>query len=214
MFSLGKVKMMIKGKKEYKLYLEADRISLGKNKPSSLLEKIINAFLRDRVWEYQKILRKVEYIKNCKHGLLGKIRYAFALRKLHKLGTRLGFYIYPNNFGPGLSIGHPGMIIINTYVRIGANCRIHPGTVIATQAGPLSRTPRLGNNIYIGPGVKIFGDIEIADNIAIGANSVVNKSFIEPGITIAGVPAEKTSGKGSENLIIKGSEIAEQYMEL
>jgi serine O-acetyltransferase len=102
------------------------------------------------------------------------------------------------------------MIIVNTDARIGANCRIHPGTVIATQAGPVSKTPRLGDNIYIGPGVKISGDIELADNIAIGANSVVNKSFTEPGITIAGAPARKISNKGSLDLIIRGSELARQ----
>jgi len=203
---------MIKSKKDYKFYLEADRISLGRNIHPSIIERMINVFFRDEVWEYQKLLRKVEYIKNCTHGLIGRIRYAFALRKLRILGSSLGFYIFPNNFGPGLSISHAGTIIVNTNARIGANCRIHPGTVIATQAGPVSRTPRLGNNIYIGPGVKIFGDIEISDNIAIGANSVVNKSFTEPGITIAGVPAKKISNKGSFDLLIKGSEIVEQRM--
>jgi serine O-acetyltransferase len=201
---------MIKSKKDYEFYLKADQISLGRNLHPTILERMENTFFRDdKVWDYQKSLRKVEYIKNCKHSLLGRIRYAFALKKLHRLGSRLGFYIYPNNFGPGLSISHPGMIIVNTYARIGANCRIHPGTVIATQAGPVSRTPRLGDNIYIGPGVKIFDEIEIADNIAIGANSVVNKSFKEPGITIAGVPAKKISNKGSFDLIVRGSEVAE-----
>jgi len=37
--------------------------------------------------------------------------------------------------------------------------------------------------------------------IAIGANSVVNKSFTEPNIGIAGVPAIKINDKGSENLL-------------
>jgi serine O-acetyltransferase len=199
---------MIKSKRDYEFYLEADRISLGRTVHTNILDRILSIFERDEVWEYEKLLRNVEYIKNCNNGLLGKIRYAFALKKLHTTGRRLGFYIFPNNFGPGLSISHPGMIIVNTCARIGANCRIHPGTVITTQAGPISKTPRLGDNIYIGPGVKIFGDIEIADNIAIGANSVVNKSFTEPGITIAGVPAKKISNNGSFELLVKGSEMA------
>jgi serine O-acetyltransferase len=200
---------MIKSKKDYEFYLEADRISLSNNKKRTIKERIVDIFFgRDKVWQYQKTLRKVEYIKNCQTGLLGKIRYAFAFKKLQDLGGVLGFYIYPNNFGPGLSISHPGTIIVNSNARIGANCRIHPCTVIATQAGPAIKTPKLGDNIYIGPGVKMFGEIEIADNIAIGANSVVNKSFTEPGITIAGVPAKKTSDKGSTDLLIKGSEIA------
>ena len=50
--------------------------------------------------------------------------------------------------------------------------------------------PTIGNNVEIGFGAVIIGKI-IADGIKIGANSVVTKSFLEPNITIAGVPAKK-----------------------
>jgi len=60
----------------------------------------------------------------------------------------------------------------------------------------------LGDNIYIGPGVKISGPIRIADNIAIGANSVVMHDFNTPSISIAGAPARKISDTGSEEYII------------
>ena len=36
----------------------------------------------------------------------------------------------------------------------------------------------------------IIGGVQIADDIKIGANAVVNRSFTEPGVTIAGVPAK------------------------
>lgn len=49
----------------------------------------------------------------------------------------------------------------------------------------------LGKNVDLGIGAKIIGGVTIADNIKIGANAVVTKSFTEPGITIAGVPAKK-----------------------
>ena len=65
---------------------------------------------------------------------------------------------------------------------------------------------KIGDNVYIGPD-KTFGSITIADDIAIGANSVVNSSFTQPGITIAGIPAKKVSNKGSERLIIKATEL-------
>lgn len=51
--------------------------------------------------------------------------------------------------------------------------------------------PTIGNNVEIGFGAVIIGKIKIADGIKIGANSVVTKSFLEPNITIAGVPAKK-----------------------
>lgn len=37
----------------------------------------------------------------------------------------------------------------------------------------------------------MLGDVRLADNIAVGANAVVNKSFDEENIAIAGVPAKK-----------------------
>ena len=61
----------------------------------------------------------------------------------------------------------------------------------------IAQNCKIGNNVYIAPGVKILPDAEIADNIRIGANAVVTKSFLEPGITIAGVPAVKISDKGN-----------------
>lgn len=72
--------------------------------------------------------------------------------------------------------------------------------VIATYPGT-EKAPKIGNNVFIGAGAKIYGDIIIADDTAIGANSLVNKSFTESGITIAGIPARKVSNKGSKNLI-------------
>lgn len=42
------------------------------------------------------------------------------------------------------------------------------------------KAPLIGNDVYIGPGAVIFGDIEIADGCYIGANAVVLKSVTEP----------------------------------
>lgn len=89
-------------------------------------------------------------------------------------------------FGPGLSLAHTGNIIINPNAHIGENCRIHVGVNIGAHH---DKAPSIGNNVYIGPGAILFGDIQIADNIIIGANATVNKSFTEPNVVIAGTPA-------------------------
>ena len=52
------------------------------------------------------------------------------------------------------------------------------------------KAPVIGNDVYIGPGSVIFGDITIADGCYIGANSVVNKSVEEPNSVIVGIPAK------------------------
>ena len=62
--------------------------------------------------------------------------------------------------------------------------------------------PQFGDNVYIAPGAKIFGNITIASNTAIGANAVVNKSFLEENTIIAGIPA-KVIGEVDIKRIIK-----------
>ena len=123
--------------------------------------------------------------RNVKLG--GVIRCTLAKYKFIKILGKLGFSITINVFGPGLSLPHRGNIIVNPKTRIGENCRIHVGVNIGAHH---DKAPRIGNNVYIGPGAIIFGDVEIADNVSIGANATVNKSFTEPNVVIAGTPAK------------------------
>jgi serine O-acetyltransferase len=190
---------MIKSKNEYHFYLEADKIAL----------QIVNNwknFLFYDTWRFEKLLRKYEYYLNCKKSKIW-LPYIYYLKYKHyRIGKKLGFTIPPNVFGPGLSIPHFGTIIVNSAVKVGENCRIHNCVHLATQCGE-TKCPTIGNNVFIGPGVVIIGDIFIADDIIIGANSFVNKSFYEKGITIAGSPAKKVSDKGFETCYFKATEI-------
>ncbi len=164
-------------------------------------------FLGDEIWKFQRLLRKVEYYTNCETSIISRAYRYYLIVRFNNLSGRLGFTILPNVFGPGLSIAHRGTIVINPSAKIGANCRIHTCVNIGTGAGHSDLAPKIGDNVYIGPGAKIFGDIVIADGIAIGANAVVNKSFTEKGIGIAGVPAKKINDRGSEGLLIKATEL-------
>lgn len=184
---------MINSKDDYKFYKKADEIALGRAEETGFRRRLLLSY--DYVWKFERLLRKTEYYQNCATSSLGRTYYNYLNLSLHKLKTKLGFIIPTNCFGPGLSIGHVGTIVVNQAARIGCNCRIHACVVIA--GGEVNNSPKIGNNVYIGPGAKIFGDITIANGIRVGANSVVNKSFLEPNITIAGIPAKKVSPKGS-----------------
>jgi serine O-acetyltransferase len=87
---------------------------------------------------------------------------------------------------------------------VGANCELHnlvhiaQNLHIAQKGAESDKAPTIGDNVFIGPGARVLGDITIADGIVIGANSVVTKSFYETDITIAGVPARKISDRGSD----------------
>lgn len=135
---------------------------------------------------YLYYLRKEEYHKN--NGR--KIRKTIFFILKRRLGRKSMLEIAPNTVGPGLKLSHYGSRIINGETRIGRNASIHSDVQIGkTDTG----TPVIGNDVYIGPGVKMYGKIEIANGIKIGANALVNKSFTEEGVTIAGVPAKIVS---------------------
>ena len=182
---------MIKNHSDYLHYLEMDRKALNQ-------KKILRNLFFDDVWKFQRTLRCLEYMTNCNKNLFLKKIVAMYFRYISK---QLGFTIPINVFGPGLSIAHYGTIVVNGNCKIGKNCRIHVCVNIGSMAGEAYAAPTLGDNCYIGPGAKLFGSIVIGDNTAIGANSVVNKSFTDGNVTIAGIPAVKVSEKGTEGLL-------------
>lgn len=171
---------MIDSKSTYKKYLNEDLKCYGLNKWHFWygFRYPIVAFVRH--------LRLIEYISNCHKGLFWSKFLIFQKILFRKRSIFLGFSIPPNTCGRGLKINHWGTIVISPEASIGANARINVCVNIGLKN---NLAPNIGDNVYIGPGAKLFGGITIGDNVIIGANSVVNKSFTD-GVTIAGVPAE------------------------
>ena len=142
---------------------------------------------------FQLRLRRIEYLHNTAGHNPLKGLWRFVLEVVnHRLATRLGFTIPKNVFGPGLHIVHYGTIVVHPDARVGRNCRLHPSTSI----GDYNGVPRLGDNVYIGPGAKIYGPVTLGENVAVGANAVVNKSF-GSNVTLGGVPARIVAEKGA-----------------
>lgn len=103
-------------------------------------------------------------------------------------------------FGSGFVILHSVGIVINTRVRGGKNIYLESGVVIGeTKRG----CPVLGDNIFIGSGAKIVGDIYIGDNVTIGANAVVVKS-VKSNTVVGGVPAQIIRKKTPEETVLVG----------
>ena len=182
---------MIQTKADYRRYLERDAIALGcKRKRPKLVG--------DEVWKFQRILRKKEYHATFSKGkkLLFLLPILLNRSAFRRMSVRLGFSIPPGVFEEGLSIAHYGTIVVTSKAKVGKNCRIQEGVTIGKTNGS-QKGPVLGDNVYLGSGAKIIGDVIIADDVAIGANAVVVKSITEPGTTWGGVPARKISDNNS-----------------
>lgn len=180
---------MITSKKDLKGFLTVDNNWLL---PTSLKQRVVEQVAKYPSFvlrKYVLYLRKQEYFVNTAgkskiKGLLG----LYYERKKNNLGMRLGIEIGPNCFGKGLQIYHGGSIIVNPNVRAGENIKLHGGNCIGNN-GKSDGVPRIGNNVDIGYGAVLIGDITIADNVTIGANAVVNKSILEEGCTVVGIPS-------------------------
>lgn len=137
------------------------------------------------LWKYVRLLRLTEYHFNCGH----KLRYWISQRKKNILGAKLGITLWKNVVDEGLKIWHYGSIIVNANAKIGKNCQLHGNNCIGNKGESDEAAPTLGDNVDIGVGAKIIGNIYIADNVKIGANAVVTKSCNEKGAVLVGVPA-------------------------
>lgn len=182
---------MINSREELQFFLDADKFALGRKGTPKLFT--------DKVWKFQIALRKSEYYKG--KGGFGKL--FFLKNKIIKmrLGYQLGFDIPEGVFGAGLRINHFGNIIVNRNSKVGRWCDIHQGVNIGA-SNPEKRikgekyTPTIGDNVWIGPGAKIYGNIEIGSQVQVGTNAVVGKSFGED-VTIGGIPAKVIGDKGT-----------------
>lgn len=90
--------------------------------------------------------------------------------------------------GKNFRIDHFGDIIISGFAEFGDNCVIRNGVTVGLRRVNEPVAPKIGNNVDIGSGARVLGDITIGDNVAIGANAVVLQN-IPPNSIAAGVPA-------------------------
>lgn len=175
---------MIRNKNEYLYYVKMDAIA--------------NDHKNNVITKWQRLYRKYEYYRNCKKKIIYLPFVVILKKRFERLSIKLGFSIPINVFGHGLSVAHYGTIVVNGNARVGKNCRIQEGVTIGATNGD-EDAPKIGDNVFIGSGAKIIGNITIADDICIGAGSVVVKDILERGITVAGVPAKKISNNDSHS---------------
>ena len=183
-------KFMIHTQKELRDCLKIDNqfcrnyATIGKFKHQMHVSPISDQWY---IWEYIKALRYCEYHLN-NEGILHKICTKWYLFKLRRYARITGFQIHPNTIGPGVTIWHWGSIIINPKAKIGKNCTLNPMVIIGHKV-PGEPAPQIGDNVFIGGGAKIIGNIKIGNNVTIAPNAVVVKN-IPDNCIVGGVPAK------------------------
>lgn len=136
------------------------------------------------IWKYQKLLRKEEYYAIKNNTILSTY---YRIRK-NKLGRKLGFTIHKFVFAQGLRIWHYGNITVNANAKVGRNCTLHGDNCIGNN-GKDNNCPQIGDNVELGVGAKIIGNVTLGDNVIIGAGAVVTNSFPNGNVVLVGIPA-------------------------
>jgi serine O-acetyltransferase len=131
---------------------------------------------------FYKEFRNLYYYRLKQNDVPGTVLSAL-FRLIYKEPTWL--VIRPKALGPGFFVQHGVGTNVNGE-RIGANCRVNQQVTIGFRDN--DRLPRIGDNVHIGAGARVLGDLTIGDNVIVGANAVVTKD-VPANCTVVGIPA-------------------------
>jgi serine O-acetyltransferase len=154
-----------------------------------------------------KSFREALYFSPGLHAiLLQTISHRQYLKKHYNAARAVNYFarfltgadIHPGaTIGKGFFIDHAVGVVIGETTIIGDNVSIFQGVTlggVSTSQG--KRHPTIGNNVTIGAGAKVLGNITIGDNVKIGAGSVVIRD-VPPDSTVVGVPGRVVRREGA-----------------
>ena len=131
---------------------------------------------------------------------LYKMKLFFLARFLSQIARFFtGIEIHPGaQIGKRFFIDHGLGVVIGETAIVGDDVLLYQGSTLGG-AGVVTRKrhPTVGNNVVIGAGAKVLGNIIIGDNSYIGANAVVIKD-VPSNSTVVGVPGRITKQDGKK----------------
>lgn len=162
------------------LYLKRLREFIKKNDPSVKSDFEIRLMPGYKAIKYY-FLSRYFYLK----GFYSLARW-ICLRGRGKTGIE----IHPGALiGDNLFIDHGMGVVIGETCQIGDNVIIYQGVTLGGTGKEFGkRHPNIGNNVMIGAGAKVLGNICVGDNVKIGATSVVLED-VPSDVTVVGVPS-------------------------
>ena len=129
-----------------------------------------------------------------------KMHLFFLARWLSQMARwATGIEIHPGaKIGKRFFIDHGMGVVVGETAIIGDDVLLYQGVTLGgTGIEQGKRHPTVGNNVVIGTGAKVLGNITIGDNSYIGANAVVIKD-VPPNSTVVGVPGRITKQDGKK----------------
>ncbi len=141
---------------------------------------ILKCFLTDNIRRYHYKL-SLYYLKY--RLAKNSVAKLFYYRKYSKYSRILNIQINCKSTLWGFRFNHQNIVIIHDAV-IGENLHCVGNNCIG---GGKDGAPKLGNNVTLGYGSIVIGQVTVADNVTIGAGAIVTKSVLLEGSTVVGI---------------------------
>ncbi|MEE9348065.1 MAG: serine O-acetyltransferase [Robiginitomaculum sp.] len=134
------------------------------------------------------------------HALYKSGREMFSYHLQSRSSQLFAVDIHPAaRIGSGLLFDHATGIVVGETAVIGDNCSIlHGVTLGGTGKDDEDRHPKISDNVLIGAGAKVLGNIKVGEGSLVAAGSVVLED-VKAHCTVAGVPAKPIGGACCEN---------------
>ena len=104
------------------------------------------------------------------------------------MGLRYGIHIGPNAVGYGFWIPHFAGGVIIGCKSMGNYCLANGGVVVGNKDSD-DNIPTIGDFVSLQIGCKVYGKINVGDNVIVAPNSVVYKD-VPSNVAVSGVPAK------------------------
>lgn len=167
----------------------------------------------ETVFKKDPAARSIFEVLLCYPGLhaiwIHRIAHWFYKKKLYLIAriiSHINRFLTGIEIHPGAKIGrrffidHGMGVVIGETAEIGDDVLIYQGVVLGgVSLSKGKRHPTIGNNVVIGAGAIVLGDIKVGNNARIGAGSVVVKDVPE-GATVVGVPGRVGLGFTPEQI--------------
>jgi serine O-acetyltransferase len=109
-----------------------------------------------------------------------------------------GIEIHPGaTIGEGFFIDHGMGVVIGETAEIGNNVTLYHGVTLGgTTWNKGKRHPTIEDNVIVGAGAAILGNIRVGQNSKVGSGSVVNRE-VPPNSTVVGIPGRIVFREGN-----------------
>jgi serine O-acetyltransferase len=131
------------------------------------------------------------------HALWKSRRFDFALYLQSQSSRMFAVDIHPAaQFGKGIMLDHATGFVVGETAVVGDNCSfLHAVTLGGSGKETGDRHPKIGDNVLVGAGAKVLGNIKVGRCSRVAAGSVV-LAEVPPNVTVAGVPAKIVGSAG------------------